>query len=43
MKELEKYLQELVNEEIIHSDVRDEILYLAKPNKIKIRTRSSVG
>ena len=32
MKELEKYLQELVNEEIIHPDVRDEILYLAKPH-----------
>jgi hypothetical protein len=33
MKELKKYLQELVNEEIIHSDVRDEILHLAKPKQ----------
>ena len=36
MEELEKYLQELVNEEIIHPDVRDEILYLAKPKTKKM-------
>ena len=30
MEKLEVYLQELVNEEIIHPDVRDEILHLVK-------------
>ena len=33
MEKLEVYLQELVNEEIIHPDVRDEILHLAKPKQ----------
>jgi hypothetical protein len=30
LKKLEVYLQELANEGVIHSDVRDEILYLVK-------------
>ena len=30
MEKLEVYLQELANEGVIHSDVRDEILYLVK-------------
>ena len=30
MKELEKYLQELVNEGIIHKVVHEHILYLLK-------------
>jgi hypothetical protein len=33
LEKLEVYLQELVNEEIIHSDVRDEILHLVKPKQ----------
>ena len=33
MRELERYLQELVDNEIIHSDVRDEILHLVKPKQ----------
>jgi hypothetical protein len=30
MKDLKNYLKELVNESIIHNDVKDEILFLVK-------------
>ncbi len=33
MKELEKYLQDLMDEEVIHSSVKEHILYLIKKDK----------
>jgi hypothetical protein len=30
MEDLQTYLKELVNESIIHNDVKDEILFLVK-------------